>query len=84
MRDPSALNHPGALQFDRPRAQMVEPPDASSEQDGHQVYVYLVEESRSEAMLHAARADPADVLVGCDRFRLLYGAFEAVRDERKG
>src|SRR5215218_7319536 len=39
--------------------------------------------SRSPALLHEARADHADVLVACDRFRLLYGAFETVRDERE-
>src|SRR5215216_564149 len=81
MRYPGSLDHPGALQLDRPGAQMVEHPDAVSEQDGHQVDVYLVEESRSDALLHQARADHADVLVARDRFGLLSGAFEAVRDE---
>ena len=83
MRDPSSLEHPGALQLDRLGAYVVEQPDAVPEQDRHQVDVYLVEEPRSDALLHEARADHADVLVACDRFRLLYGAFEAVRDERE-
>src|ERR671921_2850037 len=83
VRDPSSLEHPGALQLDRFGAQVVEQPDAVPEQDRHQVDVYLVEESRSDALLHEARADHADVLVACDRFRLLYGTFEAVRDERE-
>jgi hypothetical protein len=81
MRDPSALDHPRALQLDRPSAQVVQQPDAVPEQDGHQVYVYLVEESRPDALLHDARADHADVLLTRDRFRLFYGAFGAVRDE---
>src|SRR3712207_1588240 len=83
MRDPSSLDHLGALQLDRLGAWVVEQPDAVPEQDGHQVYVYLVKKSRSDALLHEARADQADVLVVRDRFRLLYGAFEAVRDERE-
>jgi hypothetical protein len=62
---------------------VVEQPDAVPEQDRHQVDVYLVEESRSDTLLHEARADHADVLVACYRFRLLYGAFEAVRNERE-
>src|SRR5436190_19454970 len=45
--------------------------------------MYLVEESRSDALLHQVRTDHADVLVTCSRFRLRYSAFEAVADERK-
>jgi hypothetical protein len=71
MRDPGSLDHPGALQLDRPRAQVVEQSDAVPEQDRHQIYVYLVEESRSDALLHDVRGPHADVLVACDRFRLL-------------
>ncbi len=72
MRDPTSLDHPGALQLDRLGAEVVEQPDAVTQQDGHQVDVYLVEDSRSDALLHEARAHHADVLVACDRFRLLY------------
>ena len=71
MRYPSALDHPGALQLDQLGAQVVEQPDATPEQDGHHVDVYLVEDSRSDALLHEARADHADVLIACDLFRLL-------------
>src|SRR2546423_1447761 len=49
----------------------------------YQVRVYLVEEPSLDALLHDARGTHADVLVACDRLRLLYGAFESVRDERK-
>src|SRR3954462_7611625 len=45
--------------------------------------MYLVEKSRSDALLHQVRTDHADVLVTCYRFRLRYSAFEAVPDERK-
>src|SRR5436190_16562395 len=45
--------------------------------------MYLVEEPSLDALLHDARGTHADVLVACDRLRLLYGAFESVRDERK-
>ena len=71
MRDPGSLDHPGALQLDRLGAWVAEQPDAVPQQDGHQVEVYLVEESRSDALLHEACADHADVLVACDRFRSL-------------
>ena len=83
MSDPSSLDHSGALQLDGLCTQMVEQPDAVPEQDGHQVYVYLVKKSRPDALLYEARADYADVLVVRDRPRLLYGALEAVRDERE-
>src|SRR5918997_4274003 len=83
MRDPCPLDHPGALQLYRLGAQMVEQPDAPSEQDGHQVYVYLVEQPRPDALLRDASGAHGDVLVARDRFRLLDGAFDAVRDERE-
>jgi hypothetical protein len=69
MRHPSALDHPRALQVNRPRAQVVEQSDAAPEQDGHQVDLYLVQESRSDALLHDARGAHADVLIAGDRFR---------------
>jgi hypothetical protein len=77
------LDHLRTLQFDRPRAQVVEQSDTPSEQDGHKVYVYLVEKSRLEALLHDARGAHGDVLLARDRSRLLYGAFDAVGDERE-
>jgi hypothetical protein len=45
--------------------------------------VYFVEKSPSDALLHEVRTDHADVFVACSRFRLRYGAFEAVANERK-
>ena len=82
MRDTCARDHPDALELDRLGAS-VEQPDAIPEQDGHQIEVYLVEESRSDALLHQVRTDHADVLVTGDSFRLRYSAFEAIRDEGK-
>src|SRR4051795_4850741 len=82
MCDTCALDHPGALQRDWLRG-LVEQPDAIPEEDRHQVEVYLVEKSRSDALLHQARTDHADIFVTGDRFRLRYRAFEAVRDECK-
>ncbi len=77
------LYHLRALQFDRSRAQVVEQPDALSKQDGYQVYVYLVKKSRPNALLHDAGGGHGDVLLARDRFRLLDGAFDSVRDERE-
>src|SRR6476620_11798945 len=82
MRNPRALDNLGALQLDRFRA-VVEQSDAVPEQDRHQIEVYLVEKSRSDALLHQVRTDYADVLVTCDRFRLRDSVFETVRNERE-
>src|SRR5215208_1389334 len=41
----------------------------------------LVQESRSDALLHDARGAHADVLVTGDRLRLLQGALESVGDK---
>src|SRR4051812_17442149 len=62
VRHPSALDHPRALQIDRPSAEVVEQSDAAPEQDGHQVDVDFVEESRPDALLHDARGPHPDVL----------------------
>jgi hypothetical protein len=48
---PRGFDHPRTFQLDRPRSQMVEQSDAVPEQDGHQVHVYLVEESGPDALL---------------------------------
>src|SRR5919112_2455391 len=83
MCDPRALDHPRALQLDRPPTQVLEQPDAVPEQDGHQVNVYLVEKAGPDALLHDARGAYGDVLLARGRSRLLYGALDAVRDERE-
>src|SRR5215210_7316449 len=83
VRDTRTFDHLRTLQFDRPRAQMVEQPDAVPEQDGHQVDVYLVEQTRPDALLHDARRAHGDVLVGRDFSGLIDGALHAVRDERE-
>jgi hypothetical protein len=46
--------------------------------------VDLVQESRSDALLHDAGGAHADVLVPGDRFGLLEGAFESVGDDLNG
>jgi hypothetical protein len=81
---PGGVYHPRAFQFDGPHAQeVVEQSDAVAEQDGHQVHVYLVEQSSPDALLGDAGGAHGDVLVARDRSRLLDGAFDAVRDERE-
>jgi hypothetical protein len=62
---------------------VVEQSDAAPEQNGHQVDVELVQESRADALLHDARGAHADILIAGDRFRLLQGAFQAVGDKRE-
>jgi hypothetical protein len=84
MRHPSALDHPRALQVNRPGAEVVEQADAASEQDGHQVDVDLVQEPRPEALLHDAGGAHAHVLIAGNRFGLLEGAFQAVGDDLNG
>src|SRR5215216_3032337 len=78
MRYPRGLYHPRALQLDRLCAQMLEQSDTVPEQEGYQVYVYLVKESRPDALLRDTGGAHSDVLVPRDRFRLLYGAFDSV------
>jgi hypothetical protein len=78
------LDHLREFQFDRSHAQVLEQSNTPSEQDGHQVYVYLVKKSRPDALLRDTSGAHGDVLVACDCFRLPYGAFDAVRDEREG
>src|SRR5215210_7167613 len=63
---------------------MLEQSDTPSEQNGHQVDVYLVEKSGPYALLRDARGAHGDVLVPRDRSRLLDGALDAVRDEGEG
>jgi hypothetical protein len=81
MRYPWSLDHTRAFQLDVPGAKVVEKPDAFSEQDGHQVDAYLVDLPGLDALLRNFGAAHADGLVASDRFRLLDGAFDAVRDE---
>jgi hypothetical protein len=83
MRDPSTLDHLGDLQLDQLRAQVVEQPHTIPEQDGYQVYVYLVKHPGLDALLHDARGAHGDVVVTRNRLRLLDGALDAVRDERE-
>ncbi len=61
VRYPGALDNAGTLQLDRPRAEMLEQPDAVPEQDRHEVHVYLVEDSRPEALLRDAGRSDGDV-----------------------
>src|SRR5215213_4979791 len=81
MGNPSALDHPRALEVDRPGAEVVEQADATPEQDGYQVDVDLVQESRSDALLHDTRGAHADILVTGDHLGLLKGALKSVSDE---
>src|SRR5215218_2209899 len=78
-----SFDHPRTFQVDRSRAQMAEQPDAPTEQDGYQVYMYLVEQPGPDALLRDAGGTHSDVLLACDRFRLLDSALYALRDERE-
>src|SRR5215210_1251316 len=60
---------------------MLEQSDSPSEQDGHQVDVYLVKQSGSYALLRDTSGAYSDVLVLCDRSCLLDGALDTVRNE---
>ena len=77
------LDHPGAFQFNWFCAQVVEISDTLSEQDGHQVDAYFVNQPGLDALLHNIRAVYRDILVAGDRSGLFNGAFNAVRDERE-
>src|SRR5215207_1182069 len=62
---------------------MLEQSDTPSEQDGHQIDVYLVEQSGLNALLGHASGTYGGVLVPRYRSCLLDGALNAVRDERE-
>ena len=82
---PGSAYHLRAYQFGRLLAQMVEQSHAVPQQNGYQINVYLFKKSRSDALLHDTSGAHTDVLlVARERFRLLYGAFDAVSDEREG
>jgi hypothetical protein len=76
-----SLHHPRAFQFDGCGPQMVEQPDAPSEQDGHKVDVYLIEKSSLDTLLDDTRGAYGDVLVARNRSCLLDGTFDVIRDE---
>src|SRR5215212_416671 len=60
---------------------MVEQPDTLPQQNRYQIYVYLLEQTRPDALLHDARCAHGYVLLSGDLLGLLYGALDAVGDE---
>ena len=84
MRYPRGRYHPRAFQFDWLIAQVVEKSDTVTQQDGHQIDTYFVNQSGPDALLRNIRAVYNDVLVTCDCFCLFNGALDAVRDEGEG
>src|SRR5262245_15070879 len=63
------------------RAQLIEQPDAATQQYWHQVDLYFVEQPGRDALLHDTRAGHGDVLVPRGCLCLANGAFNAVGDE---
>ena len=57
--------------------------DTPSEQDGHQVDMYFVEQSGLDGLLRDTSGAYGDVLILRDRSCLLDDALDAVRDERE-
>ena len=62
---------------------MLEQSGTFSEQYGHQVDMYFVKQSGLDALLRDTSGTYTHILIGCDRFCLFDGAFNAVRDERE-
>ncbi len=81
MRDPGTFDHPRAFQVYQLGSQIVEKPDAISQQDGHQLNAYCVDQPRLDGLLRHVRPAHAHVLVARDRFRLFDGALYAIRDK---
>ena len=79
----TGFDHPRAFESDGFGPQMLEQSDTPSEQDGHQVDVYLVKKSGSDALLGDTSRAYGDVLVPRDRSCLLDGALDTTRDERE-
>src|SRR3712207_51474 len=72
------LHHAGALQFDLRVSQVVEKPDAFSEQDGHQVDTYSVDQPGLDTLLRDVGAARARTLVARGLRSPLDGALYAV------
>lgn len=83
MRYPTGFFHLRAFQFNWRSRQVFEQSDTCAEQDGHQVDMDFVKQSRFYALLRDTCGGYGDVLVACDRFCLFNGAFNAVGDERE-
>src|SRR5438477_10495441 len=84
MSDTRGLDHPCAFKLDWLGAQVVEQPDAITEQDGCQINAYFVEKPRFQALLRDTRGGYGHVLVACTHFCLCNRAFDAVGDEGEG
>ncbi|HZO86878.1 MAG TPA: hypothetical protein VFB38_00965 [Chthonomonadaceae bacterium] len=72
MRDFRGLDHPGALQFNLLRANMIEQSYPAAEQYGHKMKLYFVKQPGTQSLLNDTRAACyRDIFVTCGCFRLL-------------
>src|SRR5437867_12032491 len=67
-----------------PSIWFAEQPDASAEQYGRKMKLYLISKSSLQIQLGHARAKQHDILIICGGFCLLDGALKAICDEMKG
>ena len=71
----------GSLQLYVFRPEVVEQPDPATEQHGHDVHVYLVQQPGLETLLNEARRANRDVLLARQLPGLFDRALYAIRDE---
>ena len=83
MRNTGALNRRQQLKVHGDRLQLVEQPGAPAKHDRSEIYVYLVEKSRVEALSQRTRGADDDVLIPGDHFGLRDSTFDAVGDKRE-
>src|SRR5215211_5564162 len=72
---------PGPLQFDMFGSEVIEQPHAVAQQHGDNIYVYFVQQPRSETLLDEARCAHRDVLLTSRRPGLFDRALHAICDE---
>src|SRR5262245_19632471 len=83
MGDSRSLGHVRSFQLNWPSAKMIEQPDTSAQQEGHQIDTDLVKQAELDALLGNARARYIDIPVLCGLLRPANGALNAICHERE-
>ena len=81
VRDTGRVNDPEGLQFDVVGCEMVEQANTATEQHGHEVDLYLVQQASPKALLRNTGAHQGHVFSPSNCFCLPDGARYTIRDE---
>jgi|GEM_PF-4047370 len=78
------FHHFDPFQLDLAFTKMLKQTRSTAKQDGHDIHLEFIGETRSQALLRRVRrADDVDILLSCRLFRLTDRTFLTVRDEGK-